>query len=1039
MKHEIHFVGKMGKISAILVALFFILIMVLYSSQVSIASCIKGERESLLRLKASFIDSSNRLASWKGTDCCNWEGVGCDHTNGGHVVKLDLRNYEYSPSSTLLSNGVDSSLFELKYLNYLDLSANFFNYTQTPIYFAELFELTYLNLSLTFFHGTVPRSLGNLTKLVFLDFNNKETLDGPDYLHGGELFADGIGWVSSLSSLEYLDLSGVRAVQSKLDLDLIQVLNTLPCSLLSLKLSFCGLQSTHNIYAPFNSSFLSKLQHLDLSYNNFDGPIPSILQNMTSLRHLNLNGNRYNSSIPSWLSNLRNLDTLNLGFNLFSSIEGSLFSMVRNNCHLKGLDLSFNHFLDEEDFGSYENLSASCKEYSLERLDLEEMIKFGMHRIPSWLGELKNLKYLYLPNTSLYGPIPSSFGNLSSLEYLDISYNMLNGGIPISFGKLSNLMFLDLRENNLDGSIPKSFGQLRNLKSFDFSKNPLKGVITEIHFANLSQLNWIIMTWNDPLSFDIKHDWVPPFQLQYFSVRSTKGFGSAGFPRWLLTQKDKILYLDLSNTSISGPIPTWLRFPNFISLDISNNQISGPLPKNIGYQIPNMFALYISNMHINGSLPRSVCKWRNMVFLGLSNNELSGSMPSCLLTPNLTLIDLSSNKFSGVFPSSLENLSRLELMNLANNKLEGEPLIGTRSWKSLSILDLEGNQFSGSIPSWMSTNLQSLQILNLQGNAFNGIIPSSLLLLPRLQILILANNKLEGNIPPIGANFSATRSDQLMGSSLICNNSEDPLALCYVSYIRQVMKSSNRNYSYLQLYSMVNLDLSNNNLYGHIPSEIATIKGLFNLNLSHNHLSGTIPMEFGRSVALESLDLSFNQISGLIPNSMSSLNSLGVLKLANNNFSGRIPREGRLSTFNDASSFEGNPYLCGDPLSVVCPDENSSKPSIDQIENNSDEEDELEKMWFWIIVMVGYGLGFWGVVGPLILKRSWRSAYFQFMYETKDKIYVTILVNITRLKQRMGGNNEWEETTCVTETCNLCSTLIHSVHQLNQTTVFFPF
>ncbi|XP_038887937.1 receptor-like protein EIX2 [Benincasa hispida] len=952
----------MGKNNTTFVPTFFIVIMFLYSSQVSTAFCIKQERELLLKLKASFIDSSNRLASWKGIDCCSWEGVGCDDTNGGHVVKLDLRNYEYSSSSVLLSNGVDSSLFELKYLNYLDLSANFFNYTKIPIYLTQLPELRYLNLSLTYFHGTIPPFLGNLSKVIYLDLNNNEYLDGPDYLYQGELFIDGLEWLSSLSSLEYLDLSGAKAIQSKLGLDFMQVLNTLPSSLVSLKLSFCGLQNTHYIHAPLNSSFLSKLQHLDLSYNMFDGPIPSFLQNMTSLGFLNLYGNEYNSSIPSWLSNLLNLDTLKLGGNLFSSIEGGLSLMVRNNCHLKTLDLSFNHFLGDDVFGSYENLSAGCEEYGLESLRLKNM-KFGIHKIPSWLGELKNLKSLYLQNCSLYGLIPSSFGNLSRLKNLDISYNMLSGGIPVSFGNLSNLMTLDLRENNFDGTIPKSFGQLRNLERFDFSKNPLRGVITEIHFANLSQLKWVIMNGNHLLSFEIKHDWVPPFQLQYFSVRSTKGFGSSGFPRWLLTQNGSALYLDLSNTSISGPIPTWLIFQNFIYLDISNNQISGPLPKSIGDQIPNMFAFYASNMHIIGSLPRSVCRWRNLIFLGLSNNELSGTIPGCLLTQNLTNFDLSSNKFSGNFSNSLENLSRLELMNLANNKLEGEPLIAIRSCKSLSILDLEGNKFS--------------------------------------------DNKLEGNIPPIWANFSATKSNQLTESGLVCDSSEDPFAICYVSYVRQVTKSSSRNYSYLQLYSMVNVDLSNNNLYGSIPSEIATITDLFNLNLSHNHLSGTIPVEFGRSLALESLDLSFNQLSGSIPNSMLSLSSLGVLKLSNNNFSGRIPREGHLSTFNDPSSYEGNPYLCGDPLSVLCLDTNSDKPSIeiDNFNSDSHEEDKLEKMWFWIIVMLGFALGFWGVVGPLILKRSWRHAYFQFMDETKDKIYVAILVNMKRLKKSMGRNN----------------------------------
>ncbi|KAL0534893.1 hypothetical protein IC582_029192 [Cucumis melo] len=965
--------GKMMN-STTFVTLFFIVIMFGYSLQLSTGLCIKQERESLVRLKASFIDSSNRLGSWKGTDCCSWEGVGCDRANGGHVVKLDLRNYEYFYSSALLSNGVDSSLFELKYLNYLDLSGNFFNYTQIPNSFAELLELTYLNLSSTYFHGTIQPFPGNLTKLLVLDFNNEENLNGPDYFPLGELFIDGLAlrWVSGLLCLEYLHLSGVRVVQSgKLGVDyLIQLLNTVP-SLLSLKLSSCALQNDLLLYAPLNSSFLSKLQHLDLSYNEFDGPIPIILQNMTSLKYLNLNGNLYNSSIPSWLSNLRNLDTLSLGSNSFSSIEGGFPSMVRNNCHLKSLDLSFNHFVGEDVFGSYENLSSGCKEYGLQRLYLERMIRFGTHTIPSWLGELKNLKSLSLRENALYGPIPSSFGNLSSLEDLDISYNRLRGGIPISFG------------------------QLRNLNSLDVSKNSLKGVITETHFANLSQLKMVAMSSNEHLSFEIKHDWVPPFQLQYFSVRSTKGFGSNGFPRWLVTQKDElVLYLVLSNTSLSGPIPTWLSFPNFIYLDISNNQISGPLPYNIGYQIPNMFAFYISNnMHINGSLPPSVCKWRHLMLLGLSNNELSGTIPSCLVTPNLTVFDLSSNKFSGFFPTnSFDNITTLKLVNLANNKLEGEPLVALSSCTSLSILDLQGNQFSGSIPSWMGRSLQSLQILNLQGNSFNGTIPLSIWILPRLQILILADNKLEGEIPPIGAKF-ATKVEQL--TYIVCNPEENEFAICYVSYISQVMKSINLKYSYLQLYSMVNVDLSNNNLQGHIPRGIVTINGLFALNLSHNNLTGSIPVEIGRSLTLESLDLSSNQLSGSIPLNMANLNSLGALNLSNNNFSGRIPREGHLSTFNNASSYEGNPYLCGDPLFVTCPNED---PSDNFHGNDNHEEDKLEKMWFCVIVMAGYALGFWGVVGTLILKKSWRHAYFRFMDETKDKISVAILVNMATMK-----------------------------------------
>uniref|UniRef100_A0A9I9CLJ3 Uncharacterized protein n=1 Tax=Cucumis melo TaxID=3656 RepID=A0A9I9CLJ3_CUCME len=41
--------------------------------------------------------------------------------------------------------------------------------------------------------------------------------------------------------------------------------------------------------------------------------------------------------------------------------------------------------------------------------------------------------------------------------------------------------------------------------------------------------------------------------------------------------------------------------------------------------------------------------------------------------------------------------------------------------------------------------------------------------------------------------------------------------------------------------------------------------------------------------------------------------------------SGNIPREGHLSTFNEASSFDNNPYLCREPLPIKCVTENPWK------------------------------------------------------------------------------------------------------------------
>ncbi|KAK8704244.1 hypothetical protein V6N13_047872 [Hibiscus sabdariffa] len=43
-------------------------------------------------------DPSNRLSSWKGQNCCSWDGINCSNTS--HVTVIDLRNPE--PDSLFL-------------------------------------------------------------------------------------------------------------------------------------------------------------------------------------------------------------------------------------------------------------------------------------------------------------------------------------------------------------------------------------------------------------------------------------------------------------------------------------------------------------------------------------------------------------------------------------------------------------------------------------------------------------------------------------------------------------------------------------------------------------------------------------------------------------------------------------------------------------------------------------------------------------------------------------------------------------------------
>ncbi|KAF7150793.1 hypothetical protein RHSIM_Rhsim02G0069000 [Rhododendron simsii] len=90
---------------------------------------------------------------------------------------------------------------------------------------------------------------------------------------------------------------------------------------------------------------------------------------------------------------------------------------------------------------------------------------------------------------------------------------------------------------------------------------------------------------------------------------------------------------------------------------------------------------------------------------------------------------------------------------------------------------------------------------------------------------------------------------------------------------------------------LVKLDLSNNLIYGTIPSQIGGLSRLASLDVSINHLSGRIPSEVGMLRSLIELDLSMNNLTGSIPTSIGNLKNLTTLYFYENSLSGSIPQE----------------------------------------------------------------------------------------------------------------------------------------------------
>ncbi|XP_074281742.1 receptor-like protein EIX2 [Silene latifolia] len=586
-------------------------------------------------------------------------------------------------------------------------------------------------------------------------------------------------------------------------------------------------------------------------------------------------------------------------------------------------------------------------------------------------------------------------------------------------GSLSSLRELYLAGNLLKGQLTLGVGQLTMLEILDVSSTSLEDTLTHTFFLSLVRLRVLILQDNPGLVISIEEDQIPPFKLDVILLRSCK-LGPR-FPKWLLLQTN-FSYFDVSNTGISDIIPVsfWNTLStNLINLNMSNNQLYGMLP-NLPQKHKPFFSnpltlIDLSSNLFEGVVPSSFANTGNLflndnkfsncsnflcpktesmlIDLDLSYNLFSGELPDCWMNfYQLRSLHLENNRFSGSMPKSISTLSGLEYLYLYNNSFSGPFPIAFESLTSLKFLNLGFNSFGGNIPSWIGNSFQRLGALILRGNHFVGEIPESICQLKNLQILDLAINHLSGVLPYCIGNFTLLKGTKNLewGYYLDELNIQTPLRgfeiesrsseTVIVSWKRQE-QSFKETIIYVKY-----IDLSSNELSGEIPNGISSLTALGALDLSKNNLSGYIPLEIGNMTALEFLDLSNNHLSGEIPISLAKVTTLDVMNVSNNNLSGEIPVSTQLQSF-DASSYAGNAGLCGAPLPSCSKDQvpsNVPKGDITSVQNKDDDFDFF--LGLYISVVLGLIVGFWGVCGTLVIKTSWRYAYFRFLDNIKDKI-----------------------------------------------------
>eukprot|EP01113_Clastostelium_recurvatum_P029721 TRINITY_DN3590_c0_g1_i1.p1 TRINITY_DN3590_c0_g1~~TRINITY_DN3590_c0_g1_i1.p1 ORF type:complete len:1115 (-),score=193.84 TRINITY_DN3590_c0_g1_i1:102-3194(-) len=309
-------------------------------------------------------------------------------------------------------------------------------------------------------------------------------------------------------------------------------------------------------------------------------------------------------------------------------------------------------------------------------------------------------------------------------------------------------------------------------------------------------------------------------------------------PSDIICSWTKIQELTLGVNEISGTIdPCICTLTDIFLISFTESEITGPLPECIGQLTQMKYAWFDSNF-LTGTVP-DLSSWTDLQQMDLSANLFSGSFPDVSYSLNATVVNVGANNFSGIIPDWLCDLTHLKTLNF------------------------QSNEFEGYLPTCVD-NLVNMVSFRAAGNNLVGDLPPQIGYMTKVKYLALSSNQFTGVLP---STFSQ------MDSLLWLDVSNNPFGVTVLDLVYPILTLSNLMY----------LNIANCSLTGKLDYQLFwndelesgfVFLNLVNFDMSHNHISGTIPSIVQWWYSLLRLDMSDNDFYGELPPAMASFQSV---------------------------------------------------------------------------------------------------------------------------------------------------------------------